>query len=533
MTYRVTAEDGSFEDYVATATVAAIDAKDILSFRIPGQSGSVISGTDITVTVPYGTDKTSLTPAIIHTGVSISPETGTAQNFSSPVAYTVTDGAGSTKVYTVTVKIWVKTFGGTSPDLGKSSCTDSSGNVYVTGCFSGTVDFGDGTVTSSGASDVFILKYNANGDLQWVKTFGGLSGVTYSDQGFSIYTDPSGNVYITGEVYGSVDFGGGASSGVYDAFIVKYSSDGAYQWGRRFGNNYYGSTIKSLCTDKSGSVYITGKFVNTVDFGGGQVTSLGGYSDIFLVKYSSSGAYEWSKNFGDSYIDAGNSVCTDSAGNVYITGGFGGTVDFGGGNLATGDTANSNVFIAKYTANGVYEWAKKFGSGEGQGYSVCIDASDNIYITGRFKGTVDFGGGSVVSKGVLDGFIAKYSSSGVYQWSKGVGGTQDDISHSICTDLSGNLYITGYFTGSADFGGGTITGNGNADVFITKYTTDGVYQWMKHFGGTSIDIGYSICTGINGSIFASGYYSNTVNFGDGNVTSNGTYDVFLVNVLNE
>ena len=120
-------------------------------------------------------------------------------------------------------------------------------------------------------------------------------------------------------------------------------------------------------------------------------------------------------------IDIGNGVAVDGSGNVLVTGIFSGTVNFGGGNLVS--AGDFDIFVAKYNASGVHQWSRRFGSAERStsGTDVAVDGSGNVFVTGYFSGTVDFGGGNLVSAGRSDIFLAKYNANGVHQWSKRFG----------------------------------------------------------------------------------------------------------------
>ena len=199
----------------------------------------------------------------------------------------------------------------------------------------------------------------------WSKRFGG-SG---HDVGKSVSVDSSGNVYITGGFDSStIDFGGGAlkNAGGDDIFLAKLDNKGNHIWSKRFGGSGH-DVGKSVSVDSSGNVYITGGFnSSTINFGGGILTNAGGEcnssicSDIFLAKFDNKGNHIWSKRFGGSGRDVGNSVSVDSSGNVYITGGFNSsTIDFGGGALTNaGGTCEEpihpcvDIFLAKFDSKG-------------------------------------------------------------------------------------------------------------------------------------------------------------------------------------
>ena len=359
-------------------------------------------------------------------------------------------------------------FGGVSNDKAYNIAVDSSGNTYITGYFQSTVDFGGGDITSAGAGDIFVLKLNSSGVFQWVKTYGNTNG----EQGEDIAVDSSGNVYITGGFRETIDFGGGdvTSASSSDIFVLKLNSSGVFQWVKTYGgtSNEYGYDI---ALDSSGNTYITGTFLGTVDFGGGNITAAV-LIDTFVIKTNSSGVFQWVKTYGGSASEFGYRIAVDSSDNVYITGHFTGTLDFGGGNVTS--VGNEDIFVLKLNSSGVFQWVKTYGDTSADfGYGIAVDSSSNVYITGYFNETVDFGGGDITSVGNQDIFVLKLNSSGVFQWVKTYGDTLSDWGYGVAVDSSSNVYITGYFIGTVDFGAGDITSAGAGDIVVFKTNSSG------------------------------------------------------------
>ncbi len=382
---------------------------------------------------------------------------------------------------------WAKPFGSTWPDQGQSIAIDASGNVYTTGYFQETVDFDPGTgttnLTSAGRTDIFVQKMDASGNFLWAKSFGGTS----YDHCYSITVDSSGDVYTTGYFQGTVDFEPGAgttnltSAGAEDIFVQKMDALGNFLWAKSFGgtSNDYGL---SITVDSSGNVYTTGSFQRTVDFDPGAGTtnliSAGGY-DIFVQKMDASGNFLWAKSFGGTSYGYGQSITVNASGNVYTTGYFFGTVDFdpGAGTTNLTSAGAEDIFIQKMDASGNFLWAKSFGgTSYGYGQSITLDSSGNVYTTGYFSGTVDFDPGTgttnLASAGGYDIFVQKMDVSGNFLWAKSFGGILDDRCYSITVDTSGNVYTTGSFQRTVDFdpGAGTtnLTSVGRTDIFVQK-----------------------------------------------------------------
>jgi len=253
-------------------------------------------------------------------------------------------------------------------DYANGVATDSSGNVYVTGGTKGGLDGN----TSAGDTDLFVIKYNSSGTKQWTKQF----GTSSTDLADGVATDSSGNVYVVGYTYGGLD--GNTNTGASDIFVVKYNSSGTKQWTKQLGSSSrdydYG-----VATDSSRNVYVSGD-----TYGGLDGNTSAGNADLFVVKYNSSGTKQWTKQIGTSSTDLANGVATDSSGNVYVTGGTYGGLD---GNTNAG---NSDLFVVKYNSSGTKQWTKQMGSSSRDyDYGVATDSSRNVYVAGDTYGGLD------------------------------------------------------------------------------------------------------------------------------------------------
>lgn len=437
-------------------------------------------------------------------------------------------------------------------DFGYDVAIDASSNSYVTGSFIGTVDFDPGPgvsniISTSNTADIFIAKYDVNGDYVFVKTIGGIG----ADNGTGITVDAIGNIYITGSFTGTVDFDPGPgvanliSAGGTDIFFAKYDVNGNYVYAKNIGGTS-SDNATSLAVDASGNVYLTGYYQGTVDFNpGAGVTNLisAGATDIFIAKYDAGGNYIYAKSIGGTNADFCNSLAIDVGGSVYITGRFAGTADFNpGAGVANLTSAGGNdIFVAKYDASGSYVYAKRIGGTlEDYGNSLAVDASGNVYITGYFQGTVDFDPGAGVANitgaGGNDIFIAKYDGSGNYVYAKTMGSTGNDNGNSLAVDGSGNVYVTGAFQGTADFdpeaGVVNLTSAGGNDIFVAKYDGNGNYIYAKRIGGVTNDNGNSITLNGLGNIYLTGDFRGIVDFdpnsGVQQQTAWNSSDIYLV-----
>ncbi len=337
---------------------------------------------------------------------------------------------------------------------------------------------------------------------------------------------------------------------------VAVAQDVQLDWARQLGSAAR-FISNSIATDASGNVYTTGYFRGTADFNPGEgvfnLTSADENEyvhDIFISKLDAGGNFVWAKRMGGTDNDEGNSITVDASGNVYTTGHFRGTVDFDPGdgvfNLTSASTYQSDAFISKLDAQGNFVWARRLGGdGYDVGTSIAADASGNVYTTGYFMGTSDFDPGEGVfnlTSSSSDIFISKLNAEGNFVWARRLGGANDDHGHSIAVDASGNVYTTGYFTGTADFNPGeevfnlSIPRNNSTGIFISKLDAGGGFVWAKQMGSVdetkiSENMGHSIAVDASGHIYTTGHFSNTCDFNPGegifNLTSAGWRDVFI------
>ncbi|MEO8150375.1 MAG: SBBP repeat-containing protein [Bacteroidia bacterium] len=429
--------------------------------------------------------------------------------------------------------LWAKSAGGTDNDEGHAITTDAAGNVLVTGYYSSaTITFGATTLTNAGGSDVYVVKYDAAGNVLWAKSGGGAS----TDNSKGIATDTSGNVLIIGTFGGtSATFGTitltNTTALASDVFIVKYDASGNVLWAKSAGgtNSDYGTGI---ATDASGNVVATGYFQSaSITFGATTLTNAGA-QDIFVVKYDASGNLLWAKAQGGTSYDNGNSITTDTSGNVLVTGWFqSASVTFGTVTLTNTTSGSNDIFIVKYDALGNVLWAKSAGGTlVDNPTGITTDAGANVLLTGYFQsGSITFGTITLNNIGSQDIFVVKYDAAGNEQWAKVKGGSGSDYGYAISADASGNALVTGYFDSpSITFGTTVLTNAGVKDVFVAKFDAAGNVLGAASAGGTGNDEGLGISTDASGNVLVTGRFSSpSIAFGTTTLTNAGIYDVFV------
>lgn len=329
------------------------------------------------------------------------------------------------------------------------------------------------------------------------------------------------------------------------ASIVANAQDIGFAWANRLGGSFDDESW-SVAVDVSGNIYTVGYFQGMVDFDPGpgefNLVSAGNF-DIFVRKMDVDGHFIWARRMGGSATDWAFSIALDVSGNVYITGRFQGTADFDPGpavfNLSS--AGNFDIFVSKLDTAGNFMWARRMGgSGDDRGYFIALDASGNIYTAGYFSGTSDFNPDpltafNLISVGSSDIFVSKLDVDGNFVWARRMGGSVTDWALYMTLDLSGNIYTTGRFQGTADFDPGpgifNLVSGGNFDIYVSKLDTAGNFVWAKQMGGSGYEGGYAIASDTLGNIYITGEFEGTADFDPGpgvfNLAAMGMYDTYV------
>jgi hypothetical protein len=377
--------------------------------------------------------------------------------------------------------LWAKQAGGTDLDMGSGIAFDANMNIFVTGYFTGNATFGTTQFTSAGGTDIFLAKFDPNGNWVWAKQAGGI----YADWGYGLSVDPDGNCIFTGRFIGPLTFGTFQLTGLgsWDVFIAKYDQNGNCLWAQQAGGSVsdegYGISL-----DSKGKVYITGRFSGTAAFGTVHLSSYG-TSDIYVANYDNNGNCLWAKHCGGTTTDRGIGIAVDENGYSYVTGWFKGISTFD--TIQLSGFSNNDIFIAKYDPYGNCLWAKQAGgSNDDVGNSISVDPAGNSYVTGNFIGNVTFGAFQLTgySGNTNDIFVAKYDSKGNCLWARQAGGTYNDGGMAISIDASGSNYLTGFFSDIAVFGANQISGGG---AFISKISNDPVPVELSSFAIATVN----------------------------------------------
>ncbi|MDB6024271.1 MAG: hypothetical protein JWM68_494, partial [Verrucomicrobiales bacterium] len=451
-------------------------------------------------------------------------------SFTGPATFGATNlaGAGSGDIFVAKYDsagevVWAIQAGGTDYETGHGIALDGSGNIYVSGHFSGVATFESTNLTSRGGLDAFVAKYTPNGGLLWVQQLGG----TTDDYGYRIAVNAAGTSHVVGTFFSPVLTARNLSvtnNGVRDIFLAELSADGAVNWLRGAGGASDDQGF-NIAVDQSGNSYITGFFKTTANFGGNiSVTSRGNW-DAFLAKYDSSGNALFATNMGGGLNDYGNGIAIDSAGSIYVSGTYYGISKFG--DVTLNSPFLSDIFLVKFNSSGSVLNVWKAGGDYGDdGQGIAADAKGNIYLTGYCEWIGYFGGLSYQSQGGYDAFVTKLQTEfypvkePFFDLARGAGSGTNDHSFGIALDTAGNSYVTGIFFDTATFGPSNLVSRGAGDVFLAKYSPTGNLIWLKQAGsingltnGSSGDVGYRVTLDATNGVFITGYFSGTIDFG--------------------
>ncbi len=283
---------------------------------------------------------------------------------------------------------------------------DGEGNVVVTGEIHGTEVFGDDSLTSNTSTDMFVAKFDTDGNYLWGRCFGYLDPQIGNFA--KVAADSMGNVVVAGSLDGTADFGGGplTSAGGDDIFVACFDTSGTHLWSQLYGG-VNAEVLASVAVDDASNIILTGEFNGSVDFGGGALTSAGGY-DLCLVKLDAGGTHLWSQRFGDSSNQDAARVIVNDLGNIILTGEAQNAVDFGGGPLI----CDGRIFVATFDTDGVHLWSNDFEAPEV--YGMGVDDSGNVTLTGLFAGTINFGGDDLECE-YTDIYLVKFTDQCPFQ----------------------------------------------------------------------------------------------------------------------
>ena len=432
---------------------------------------------------------------------------------------------------------WGISLGGVSTELPNAIVSDPSNDcIYVTGFFFNEIDMNPGPdlieFSSAGASDIFLVKFDTEGNYIWANQLGGAD----FDDGVDLAVDQSGNVLL---LIDDDKLG-----------VNKYDSDGTLLWS--YETEGMGSPAgKAMVLDSDDNVYITGNFLDTVDFNADvaeeEVLIADVFSDGFILKLTEDGSFDWVQQIiGDQDVSPSGIDLSDD-GDIYLTGYFNGTVDLNPGSETASYTAASltDVYVLRLNSSGDFEWASVMaGASSTQTEGIAVDTEGNSYITGHFNGEIDFDPSEdeelMTPFGEDDIFVQKLDVDGNLVWVHQFGGVSFDLPKDLILDENENILVTGNFTGIADFDPTEeeyllyVDDELSSTSFVFKITSDGLLKWAVNFESNSggFNTGASLDVDDENNIYITGGYWWNIDMDPGIseavVNAADLYDIYLV-----
>jgi hypothetical protein len=383
-------------------------------------------------------------------------------------------------ICTAQTTLWANSSNGQGDnDYGTGICIDSQGNIISTGYFEGLATFGTETLVSAGSTDMALQKFSADGTRLWTKRFGGFG----EDYIYDVVTDTDDNIYVCGKVMGTAYFNDIAVTGSLfnqNYYVVKLDSNGTPLWGRV----YPGSPNEKceLAIDSNNVLHLMGCFQDTQAYGNFSLNASNG--NLFVLKINTAGTVTGALQMASQGSTSRGSMFIDGANNLYVTGSFINTSNFG--NTVLTNNSNTNFFVTKINPEGTFLWAKQMTGNTSFGSTITADSAGNIYVTGFYYGTAQFESQTLQAQaGHYSHFIMKLNGSGTLTWLNSYN-TNDVYGRAhpqIVIGNSGQLYHMFSFEDNMTFMGTDYTADSPVleDALFSRLNSDGTFAWHKQF----------------------------------------------------
>lgn len=330
-------------------------------------------------------------------------------------------------------------------------------------------------------------------------------GTPQGDSGVSVIISGDGSVFVTGGTEGSLN--GNQSLGNRDIFVTKFSHDLDMKWTKQWGTEKFDQGY-SIAADSLGNIFVTGWYDGIYD-----PTTKFGIGKMFVSKLDSEGVEVWNQYWGTLSQEYSSSAAVDNNGNIYISGWTYGS--FSGG----ASSGSSDLFLSKFTADGVDSWDKQWGTGFfDYAIATTVDKDGSIYVVGDTYGAFE----GNVNEGMSDIVLTKYDSSGNMTWIREFGSFYMEYAFGMATDSSGNIFVAGSTEGSL----GGFSNKGGNDAFLAKLDTDGNNIWTYMWGTEKTDAAMAVVVDKDGNIYVAGITEGSFE----GFQNAGRNDIFLTKV---
>lgn len=373
---------------------------------------------------------------------------------------------------------WSFEWGGGFPT---GATANSTGDIILAGSFFEPLALGGRVLSPVGGSDVVLIGLTGEGELEWATSYGGPE-----DEYVTAYALSPTDQLVLGTIYtGTPDFGDGPlpppDSG-FNGVILGFETP-ALEWYAPI--TAANTQISGLDVNGSGYVIAAGEFSNMLDFAGGTLLSQGS-ADAFYARVGPNLSLSALVGYGGAGVDRGRRALYDGLGGVYFMGEFSG--DINAGDLVS--AGGTDVFVVRFNTAGTSEmWLKRLGGvGTDMLGAAAVDSAGRLVITGNFQQDLDYDGEAIASSaGGTDTFVMTLNGDGSLAWATTMPGPGDAVARHVAIAGDGTVSVGGDVYGVVDLGGGPLTGAGELDGFLARYTSDGAYSWGRLLGSLADD----------------------------------------------
>lgn len=366
--------------------------------------------------------------------------------------------------------IWETTIPTTQPELTFAP----TGEIVMSGWFTGTPTWGGRVLRNGGATDFLVAKLSpADGSVIWISEFGG----DRQDSAHSVSVAANGTIYVGGYLF-STSFMMGTTTLMNsatavpvpsDAFVASLTPDGNVTWAKQYGIASGGENITGVHADAQGDVLAVGSFAGGVSWGSSFFYTAADTDGVALRLRASDGATQWGRQFGTTGTDICYAVDLGADGGMVVSGVYTGTQSFGG-MMFMGKGA-TDAFVARYSSGGAHMWSLGAGTSAAEwATQVSIDSQGAAVVVGYFEDVdTNLGGMVLPNAGGRDVFAAKIGAGGTHIWSYRYGGGLDDFGQAVAIDPFDTIFAAGTFRGTADVAGETFTTTASSASFLVSY----------------------------------------------------------------
>jgi hypothetical protein len=423
-----------------------------------------------------------------------------------------------------TVIAWQKQLGGAGQELARHLAVGADGTVLLVGNFADTIALGGAPLKSHGDSDAYVASYTQSGIFRWSTSFGGLG----TDEALSVAVGPGGEVYVLVSFTQTVDFGGGplTSKGGADIALVKLSVVGKPVWALALGGASDDVPV-DVAVDQEGNVVLVGEFTGSTNLKTTKLTSAG-TTDVFVASFTSAGDLRWAKSLGGAGEDGGGGIGVDAHRQLYVAGYFSGDALLGGTASAT-SLGGADVFVTSFDRDGAFRWTKTFGASANDHAFGLAARDERVVVTGGLTGKTKIDG-TVLDIAGPSGFVAELGIDGKLAWARSFAAKGSSQGEGVSIAADGSVVVGGELTSGSIFGSAAIDSKGVQSPFVAVLDPDGTPRWAKAYGSSL----YAKVTGVGaapgGFAYLAGWFTDGLALGKEPLTSQGAEDTFFLHV---